>query len=295
MAEGAKRILVLEHDRDSAVMMEMSFQGEGYKADSLLLSEDVGHFVEEVRRRTPDLVTVDISPTNPEQGYQLLDALRADPVAQRVPVLAVTTDEPLSEAAIASYNVKATLTKSYEMDRLLEKVREAVGFPPLHARVPLAVRPPMPVLEQAKEILDRYSREALLRWVERLRQESPWKGRGDLGLGEILGHIPVLVEAVSVALEYGDPEEFFQRHPDAAERVYTHAADRRAKGIPLASLLREYSLLRDEIWAAIGRHFSGPVQPSDLYPLQQAISGTLDRITETTVPAYLGAEEKRAA
>lgn len=135
----------------------------------------------------------------------------------------------------------------------------------------------------AGEILDYYSREALLRWVERLRQEEPWRGRGDLGLGTVLDHVPVLVEAVSAALEYGDPDEFLRQHPEAVEHATEHVRERRAQGFSLASIIREYTLLRDEIWWTLSSHLPGALQPSDLYPLQQAVSGTLDRIIERSV------------
>lgn len=295
MAEERKRVLVLEHDPSIADLLKSLLETEGYQVDIMLLAGPPDPFVERVRATKPDLVMVDILPTNPEEGYRLLDVLRSDPIAQRVSVVAVTTAGPLSEEAIASYNVRASVVKPFDLDELLAKLREAAGLPPLHAEVLPTAKPPLPILEQAKEILDCYSREALLRWVQRLRREEPWRGRGDLGLGMVLDRTPVLVEAVSAALQYGNPDEFFGQHPDAVERVTGHARDRRAQGIPLASLIREYTLLRDEIWLAITSHLPGPVQPSDLYSLQQAISGTMDRIVERTVPAYGEAEGRAAA
>ncbi len=114
-----------------------------------------------------------------------------------------------------------------------------------------------------------------------------WRDRPDLHLAAVLDHTPVLMEAVSAALVHGDSERFFREHPDAEARVLEHARIRCSQRLSLDSLIREYTLLRDEIWASLSRHLPGPIQASDLYPLQQAVSGTLDAILERTIPEYL--------
>jgi len=285
--ESAKRILVLEPDPDIASLLEMLLQEEGYQVDLMPPSKDPGPVVEGVRDRKPDLVIVDISPLDPETGYRLLDALRSDPVAQQFPVLASAESDQVAEASLASHNVKDAVTKPYNLDVLMDRVRKAIGLPPLTARIPTTGVGSLRALEQAKEILDRYSREVLLHWVEGLRKEEPWRDRTDLHLADVLDHAPVMIEAVSAALAYGDPDQFFKAHPDARERVLEHACTRCGQRIPLESLVREYTILRDEIWATLSRHLPEPIQPSDLYPLAKTVAGTLDRIVEKTIPAYV--------
>jgi CheY-like chemotaxis protein len=247
--------------------------------------------VEDVARLQPDLVILDLYPLA-DNPYWILDELRANPATQAVPVLAASTMETLAEKALASYNVRVTLEKPFGLEDFLAKVREALNQPPLHADVPKRVETaPLDLVEQAAGVVARYSRGTLFRWVQRLRQEPPWKDRQDLDLGKVLNDVPVLVEALSIALQYRSADEMLSHQPEIAERVRRHAELRKRQGFSLSGLIREYDLLRDELLAMLELHLPTEIHAADLFTVVRLVNGTLDRIMEITIPAYASAPE----
>jgi CheY-like chemotaxis protein len=279
-----KRVLIVEHDEDIAYLIGSILTQAGYETQSLVGPEDV---VGAVRTLLPDVAVVDLLPD--DEAFRILDTMRADPDTATIPVLAMTTSERLAEAAVASYNVRATLAKPFDLDELLAKVDEVLGKPPFQvAAAPAPAGEPRDLLEQGERILAVRSREALFRWVQRLRAQPPWSERKDLGMGKVLDSVPVLVEAVVAAMRYGNPQEFFARHPDADERVGEHARVRRQQGFGLEDLIREYAILRDELLGTLWSHLPEQVARREAQALAQVFNATLDKIIETTALAYLG-------
>ncbi len=132
MAGGSDRgrVLVIEHDEDIAELEVSALETEGYDAQRLPATPGVA---EEVAREHPALVILDIHPVE-EDPYRILDDLRANPATQAVPVLAVSTMEPVVQSALASYNVRITLEKPFGLEEFQRKVREALGQPPCTPR-----------------------------------------------------------------------------------------------------------------------------------------------------------------
>lgn len=281
--DGKQRILIVEHDRDIAQMEASALEQASYDAQWVQASPQV---TEEVARRRPQLVILDLYPLAGDP-YRLLDELRANPATQAVPVLATSTVGQVVESALASYNVRVTLEKPFGLDQFLAKVREALGQPPLHAEVAQPTEAaPGDLVAQAAQIVVSHSRDALFRWVQRLLQEPPWQGRENLALPQLLDNVPVLVEALSVALQYRNAEELFSRQPESLQRVREHAALRKRQGFSLSELIREYDLLRDELLSMLERHLPPKVKTADLFAVVQLVNGTVDRIMEMTVPDY---------
>jgi CheY-like chemotaxis protein len=277
-----ERILIVEHDPEMAQLLSTVLDSTGHETEWLLRGEVT---LAEVRQRSPDLLLVDLLPGQ-RDGYDLLDQLRSDAGTSPIPVVAMTTDRSLGEGALASYNVRAALTKPIDMADLMDAVQHALNMPPLPA-VSAVAHPTDGLLMEAERILAEHSREALFRWVQRLQLESPWKGRRDLGLRELLDSVPILVEALTAGLRHGDPHEFFERNPDLIDRVRSHALTRRGQGIPLAAVVREYTLLRREIWRLFRRYLPEQLATEDVLVLEEAANLSLDRIIEATIPAYL--------
>lgn len=285
MAGGSDRgrVLVIEHDEDIAELEVSALETEGYDAQRLPATPGVA---EEVAREHPALVILDIHPVE-EDPYRILDDLRANPATQAVPVLAVSTMEPVVQSALASYNVRITLEKPFGLEEFQRKVQEALGQPPLHAEIPPpTVAPPGDLVSQAAQIVARHSRDALFRWVQRLRQEPPWQNRQDLALSEVFDNVSVLVEALNVALQYRDAEQIFSRVPDSVHRVQEHATLRKRQGFSLEEVMHEYSLLRDELLTMLERHLPEATSTAELFNVVRLLNRTVDRITEITVPAY---------
>jgi CheY-like chemotaxis protein len=282
MTEERQSVLIVEHDEDLARLLRDVLADEGYQAEWLLASPET---LGVIQRRQPDGLIVDIVP-NRDSEYDLLDALRADSIGRRIPILAITTTDTLANGALASYNVRETLVKPLDLEDFLAKVAQSLGQPPLMAEIPAGSKV-FGVQARAEDILTEYSRDLLTRWMQRLHWESYWQGRRDLGFQGIMDSAPVIVEALTAALSYGNPTTFFERHPEAVTRVRQHTWARRNQDVPLSVLVREYSLLRDELWAMLGRQLPGELAMSDVLVLERAINRTFDRVVELTIPAYV--------
>jgi hypothetical protein len=97
-----------------------------------------------------------------------------------------------------------------------------------------------------------------------------------------------VVEALDLRLHYRTPGEFFERHPEALEQAQRHAVYRREQGLSHGATLREYALLRQEIWTALGADAVPAVDPYEFFQVERAINATLDGIVTATAAAYAG-------
>jgi CheY-like chemotaxis protein len=285
MAERA-RILVIEHRPEIGQLVELTLRDEGYDVETLVSPHDV---VGEVRDRRPDLLIMDLLPYE-DDVFAVLDALRVDEATRAVPVIAMTTSERAADAARASYNVRESLTKPFDLEALLVAVRISLRAPRMH----FSIAPPTGpagALALAERIVAMRSREAIFRWLQRLQQEPPWSERTDLGLGEVVDHAPVLLRALDAELHYGSSEAFFEAQPDALEGVRAHARVRREQRIMLTAVVHEYSLLRSEIWRLFRQHLPQQSATADILHLEEVVNSMLDRILEETIRTYLEAGE----
>jgi CheY-like chemotaxis protein len=259
-------------------------EDEGYEVDVLVPPAAA---VTQVQAAPPDLVVLDVLPYG-ENPFEVLDALREDEVARGVPIVAMSTDERLSGEAFTSYNVKGALQKPFDLDELTRVVEEFAGTGTLHQRIPPDAQRPHDLAEQVSHIFTHRSRAILFRWIQRLQQESPWRDRHDLGLADLLNHAPVVVETLDVRLSFSEADTFFERVPDASERVALHAATRSRQGISLSAMIREYAILRDEIWRALSRDLPPSLDRDEIIAVERAVNGTLDAVLVLTVTEYLG-------
>lgn len=281
--QGTKpRALIIERDPDLAGLLEVVLREEGFVAESQIVG---AAGIAPLCSQRPDLIIVDLLNKRPDEDSPLLDALRVDPLGRRVPVLALAAQDTVAEAAYANYNVAATLAKPFDIEDFVAKVNEALQRPPLHAGI--AAEPhPEGILAEAEAILSRYSRTVVFRWIRRLQKTEPWSAKRDLRLPDLLDHIPVLVEAIGLALQYGAVAEVFEKHPEVTRRAREHAWLRHNQGIDLRALILEYSLLREEVWRALSEHLDHALQPADVATLSALINGTVDRIVQAAMPTW---------
>jgi CheY-like chemotaxis protein len=272
-------VLIVEDSPDVASVVQEVLADEGYDAATAVAPRDV---VAEVREQEPDALALGLPPDVDLAG-DLLDALRVDPVARRVPVLATSSADAIADAARASYTVQETIRQPFDLDDLLRKVERTLARPPLQASVPDAA--PEGVLAQAEPIVAVESRAVLLRWVARLRAEQPWVERADASAADGLDGAAGLVDALDASLRMADPAALLDEHPEAAERVRTLAAERGERGILLPTYVRELTLLRDELWEMLARELPCDLAGGDRAALERAVNGSLDRIVEVAVPA----------
>lgn len=61
---------------------------------------------------------------------------------------------------------------------------------------------------------------------------------------------------------------------------------RRVQNIPLTAVVREYSILRNEVWNLFRRYLPAEIATADILHIEEVINVTLDRIVEETITAY---------
>lgn len=245
-SDEGSQVIVVEDDALTGQVVAEVLTDEGLETLAVVPSSQA---LDAVHEHSADLVTVGL-PFSPGDAGRVLDELRVDPVAGRLPVLATATFDPTLEAAKASYTVQETLAKPFDVEDLLARVRRALARPPLHAGLP-ADAVPEGARADAERAIAEGSRTALLRFAEQLRQDPVWRSRADTKLPDVLGAAPSVVEAVDAALHYEEPSELLDTHPTAADRVREHGEQRRDQGVPLDGLVREYELLRGELQALL--------------------------------------------
>ncbi len=139
-------------------------------------------------------------------------------------------------------------------------------------------------LQQAADVLDAQAERITDRWVDRLLA-TIYRGRTDLGLEDLRSATPVLVRGVAEALRRGDPEVVPAPWTGAARG---HARLRMGQRVPLGDLLREYQMLRQEIWHALRQHLS-VVAAVDVYDVAESLDAALDTMATISTDTY-GAE-----
>lgn len=120
-------ILVVDDDPAFLRFMDRLLSDEGY---TVRLAATDAHPYEQIKAELPDLIILDLlMPTN---GWQVLGLLLLDPATCQLPVLICTADtrslQP-HQALIAGHRVDI-LTKPFDIDHLLAKVRQALAPAP---------------------------------------------------------------------------------------------------------------------------------------------------------------------
>lgn len=120
----AKRIFVVDDMPDFLELMEDVLSEAGYKVHTFTVGAEAIAAARDVR---PDLLITDLR-MGEESGFDLLEALRNDPVTRNVPTLLCTAatmdvEEQFQPRGIDDVPV---LYKPFDMQQLLARVREIV-------------------------------------------------------------------------------------------------------------------------------------------------------------------------
>jgi CheY-like chemotaxis protein len=279
------RVLIVDEHPDLGDLMASILEDEGYdvrRASSAALLHDM-------RRQAPDVLVLGLP--RAEEAFAILDALRNDPTARSVPVVTTAALPAVAEGALASYNVRASLNRPFDLETFLTAVADALGRPPLTASAPSAPTGPGAGLTWAADLLTGYSRAALFRWAQRVRAEPPWCDRPDVPIGAVIDSVPALVEALDLALRApeGDAGAFLASSPQVLARVRDHARTRARQEVSLPAVVREYALLRNEVWKVFRRHLPEDAGASEVLDVEERVNATLDAVVEQTIETYLSA------
>jgi CheY-like chemotaxis protein len=144
-----KTLLLADDSVTIQKVVGIVFAGEDYRISSVDNGEDA---LLRARETRPDIVLADaVMPRM--NGYELCQALKADPQLADVPVLLLTgTFEPFDEARARAARADGHIAKPFDSQALLTRVRElveGVTAEPLPLPYPRMAQPPAPAVAPA--------------------------------------------------------------------------------------------------------------------------------------------------
>jgi DNA-binding response OmpR family regulator len=130
VAEGAKRLLVVEDDASIMLGLRINLEAEGY---AVLSAEDGERALSLVRAEPPDLVILDVMLPK-MNGFQVLQTLRREGFAMPIIILSARTGE-MDKVTGLELGAEDYVAKPFSLAELLARVRAALR------RGPRAVEP----------------------------------------------------------------------------------------------------------------------------------------------------------
>jgi hypothetical protein len=145
------------------------------------------------------------------------------------------------------------------------------------------------LLTETGRYLGQQQRDILGRWVQRVSRLPLYLQRPQTRLQEVMDRMPQVLQELCTTLpqpasgEADEPPERAAKH---------HARDRYAQDVPAAVIIKEYQLLRDEIWVAIeGWPRPLALTGDEVFVLQRRINWLLDDFIATTLATFISLED----
>lgn len=121
------QILVVDDEADISEALRALLELEGYQVD---VAADGGECLRYLRARRPDLIMLDLM-MPVLNGFQVLEAMQADGWRE-LPVIVMSAARP--PQPFTHGNVRAFLTKPFDLQSLLDSVEQALRSLPAAAR-----------------------------------------------------------------------------------------------------------------------------------------------------------------
>ena len=134
-----KNLLLADDSITIQKMVGIVFAGEDFKITAVGNGEDA---VARARTLKPDVILADVVMPR-KNGYEVCEAIKADPELQRIPVLLLAgTFEAFDDARARTARADGHIAKPFECQALIDKVRQLVSA--AQAQAPAAVAPAKP-------------------------------------------------------------------------------------------------------------------------------------------------------
>lgn len=119
-----KRVLLIEDEPNIIEAIRFILSRDGWAVDT---HSDGSTALEAVRRRTPDIVILDVMLPN-RSGYDILQDIRADDGTRCLPVLMLTARGQKKDREMAErFGASRFMTKPFSNAEVLSSVRELTG------------------------------------------------------------------------------------------------------------------------------------------------------------------------
>ena len=115
------RIFVLDDEPDLLLALSVRLGAAGFSCET---ARDSAEGLEQIRRRSPDLIITDLVMPGID-GYELLRRLRADPHTAGIPVIAITAlPKPVLDQHAEELHGLSVIRKPFEFGELLLTMRK---------------------------------------------------------------------------------------------------------------------------------------------------------------------------
>jgi CheY-like chemotaxis protein len=236
-------ILLIENNPTLRDLNEMILDDAGYHVRVAPRGEDPESYAAGTE---PDVIVLSVGPTEASEP-DLVDRFRSDERTAKIPIVVISSTERSAVQAQASSNVRETVVMPYDIDALRDAVARALGNPPPVAALPEPTASVSPAIEVAADVLIEHNRRIMLRALERLRQEEPFRSRfGELSPG-LIDDLPTILGALTGALQRGLPPKRVAAIPEVREAVCRHVRLRQSQGLASSIVAREYFALLGEM------------------------------------------------
>jgi DNA-binding response OmpR family regulator len=125
----AKRILAIDDEPDTLLVIESALKGEGYEVET---AEGGEKGIKAAYENPPDLITLDVMMPG-MNGADVSRKLKANPATAKVPIIMLTAlhEKKYIKAALLQLGVDYYIVKPFEIVDFLNKVKEALEGDPL--------------------------------------------------------------------------------------------------------------------------------------------------------------------
>jgi hypothetical protein len=154
-------------------------------------------------------------------------------------------------------------------------------------------RQPPTILREALDYLARAERDIFFRWIQRVSRLRLYLGRPETSLEELRDHMPAVFHQLrTLILHMAEGQTDTIETPSSARQ---HAADRYQQNVPARIVVKEYQLLRTEMWHQLRTWDRSPaLSVEEVFLLEEDINFGLDEVIAITLDTFVDLETKGA-
>jgi DNA-binding response OmpR family regulator len=280
MSATRQRVLAVELYPDLADLVKEILTNEGYDVTSVLCSPTSS---ETAKTLNPDVILLDLGLKTHTCGWDLLATLRSDWDTQGIPLLVTSDTEQLLEDAKRSFNVRQELRKPYNIDDLVQGIHAAISGTPL---LPHPAAPPttsnLSVLAAAS--IAQEGDAIMVFWLRRVQHEKVLGPTQSTQIRLLMNDVSTWLIGLVSVLRYG-PDNVTGRS-EIRNKIQRHVEDARRRGVELAQVIKQFEILRDEVWLALERAGLDQLATADVFALGRSTNKALDDVLVQIAQEY---------
>ncbi len=146
-----------------------------------------------------------------------------------------------------------------------------------------------PILREALEYLASEERDIFFRWTQRVSRLRLYLGRPDTSLEDLRDHMPVVfhqLRTVILHMAAGQTPDV-----NTLSGARQHAVDRYHQKVSARTVVKEYQLLRNELWHKLRTWDQSPaLTAKDIFLLEEHINFGLDEVISITLDTFVELE-----